>query len=123
MTIVAKAAKTVRDPVCRMQVDPLTTTHHADHHGKDYHFCSSKCQQKFTANPDDFEAIDAVSPPAAPEGAIWIYPMHPQIQQEGPGACPICGMALEPVAGQKAKLGGSLPSNDLIALVAYKAIK
>ncbi len=93
------ATKTIKDPVCGMQVDPLTTTHHADHDGKDYHFCSGKCEAKFVANPQAFVGEAISSHQTAPDNALWTCPMHPQIQQKGPGACPICGMALEPMAG------------------------
>lgn len=89
-------ARTVKDPVCGMDVDPATSPHHAVHEGEDYHFCSARCREKFVAAPD---AYLSGSPPVqeAPEGAIWTCPMHPEIQQVGPGTCPICGMALEPM--------------------------
>ncbi len=90
------AAHTVTDPVCGMQVDPGKTAHHAQHDGKDFHFCSARCVERFEAEPDKYlSASDKVEEPA-PEGTIYTCPMHPQIRQEGPGACPICGMALEP---------------------------
>ncbi|QOW23670.1 heavy metal translocating P-type ATPase [Lysobacter sp. H23M47] len=87
----------VTDPVCGMQVDPETTDHHAEHEGTTHHFCSARCQERFVAEPArylDPQASDA-APPAV-EGAIYTCPMHPEIRQEGPGTCPICGMALEP---------------------------
>ena len=91
-----KAKAMAKDPVCGMDVDPATTPHHAQHEGEDFHFCSARCREKFIAAPEGYLSG---SPPAqeAPEGAIWTCPMHPEIQQVGPGTCPICGMALEPM--------------------------
>jgi Cu+-exporting ATPase len=88
---------TVVDPVCGMQVDPAGTPHHATHAGNDYHFCSARCRERFIAEPTKY-LVPATGAPeiAAPAGTIHICPMHPQIRQEGPGNCPICGMALEP---------------------------
>ena len=87
----------VVDPVCGMQVDPATTPHHATHAGRDYHFCSGRCREKFVADPARYLEPGGAAPAAmAPPGTIYTCPMHPQIRQEGPGTCPICGMALEP---------------------------
>ncbi|MDR7098985.1 Cu+-exporting ATPase [Lysobacter niabensis] len=92
-----KAAASVIDVVCGMQVDPSTTPHHAIHAGQDYHFCSALCREKFIANPAQYLELKSVVPaPPAPASTIYTCPMHPQIRQEGPGTCPICGMALEP---------------------------
>ncbi len=90
-------AATVTDPVCGMTVDPATTSHHATHAGSDYHFCSAQCRDKFVADPQAYIGAKplAQSQPVD-SGAIYTCPMHPQIRQVGPGACPICGMALEP---------------------------
>ena len=86
---------TVRDPVCGMTVDPLTSKHRFEHRGKTFHFCSAGCRAKFAADPARY--LDRSLPKAAaPDGAIYTCPMHPQIRQIGPGNCPICGMALEP---------------------------
>jgi len=91
-----QAATTVLDPVCGMQVDPLTTAHHAAHGGDDYHFCSARCRERFVADPLKYlSPATAETAPTAPAGTIYTCPMHPQIRQEGPGTCPICGMALE----------------------------
>jgi P-type Cu+ transporter len=85
----------VRDPVCGMSVDPLTSRHRFDHDGKTFHFCSAGCRTKFAADPQKY--LDTTTPKAAaPEGTIYTCPMHPQIRKVGPGSCPICGMALEP---------------------------
>jgi Cu+-exporting ATPase len=83
------------DPVCGMKVDPATSKHHADHQGTTYHFCSAGCRTKFVADPERYLAPKAA--PAAKPGEIYTCPMHPQIRQQGPGSCPICGMALEPL--------------------------
>ena len=84
----------VTDPVCGMQVDPQVSPHHAEHEGHDYHFCSAKCREKFVAEPARY--LTPKAPVAAPAGTIWTCPMHPEVRQDHPGACPICGMALEP---------------------------
>jgi Cu+-exporting ATPase len=94
----AADAGKVKDPVCGMMVDPHLTTHRAQYEGKPYYFCSSGCQSKFMAEPARYvEPSTAPKAEAVPEGTIYTCPMHPQIRQVGPGSCPICGMALEPV--------------------------
>jgi Cu+-exporting ATPase len=88
----------VKDPVCGMMVDPHTTTHWAQYQGKPYYFCSSGCQSKFMAEPAKYvEPANERKAEAVPEGTIYTCPMHPEIRQVGPGSCPICGMALDPV--------------------------
>lgn len=90
------------DPVCGMQVRQDTALR-TEHDGQEYFFCSASCKERFLADPQGFEvgAVDRSS--AAPDLAApvsaseWTCPMHPEIRQAGPGACPICGMALEPV--------------------------
>ncbi len=87
----------VIDPVCGMTVDPVQTAHHADHGGRAYHFCSAGCRTKFVADPQRYLQPSPAKPAQTlPEGTIYTCPMHPEIRQVGPGACPICGMALEP---------------------------
>jgi Cu+-exporting ATPase len=83
------------DPVCGMTVDPAKTPHHAEHAGRAFHFCGAGCRTKFVADPERWLQPKQETPPAAP-GAIYTCPMHPEVRQVGPGACPICGMALEP---------------------------
>jgi len=86
-----------RDPVCGMKVDDATAKHKTDHAGKTYFFCSGGCREKFATDPARYLAPKAeAAPKPAPSEAIYICPMHPEIRQVGPGACPICGMALEP---------------------------
>ena len=111
-----------RDIVCGMLVDPAKAAGSSVHAGKTYYFCSKGCKAKFDANPDLY--LGPNRPPAAmpapvtlhlkrstahgpghapappsPEktGVEYTCPMHPEVRQIGPGACPICGMALEPV--------------------------
>jgi len=88
----------VKDPVCGMWVDPHSTPHKAEHNGHPYYFCSSGCKSKFVAEPAQYvEPAAARKAEPVPEGTIYTCPMHPEIRQVGPGSCPICGMALEPV--------------------------
>jgi len=89
----------VKDPVCGMMVDPHTTEHKAEHAGRPYYFCSAGCRAKFLAEPERYldPATAAATAEPVPEGTIYTCPMHPEIRQVGPGSCPICGMALEPV--------------------------
>lgn len=86
---------TVSDPVCGMAVDPAKSQHRLEYRGDAYHFCSAGCQAKFAADPERY--LDSgKSKATVPEGTIYTCPMHPQIRQNGPGNCPICGMTLEP---------------------------
>ncbi|ARS26673.1 heavy metal translocating P-type ATPase [Sphingomonas sp. KC8] len=84
------------DPVCGMTVDPAATAHHAHHDEQEYHFCSVGCHTKFIVDPMRYLGDGPRAMPVAAPGAMWICPMHPEVRQEGPGTCPICGMALEP---------------------------
>jgi Cu+-exporting ATPase len=98
-----------------MTVDPATTRHVAEHEARRWFFCSARCRERFVAEPTRFAGTPAptaaaahhhrdphlavakkqpASPPEA--GATYTCPMHPEVRQEGPGACPDCGMALEP---------------------------
>ncbi|MEO6380925.1 MAG: HAD-IC family P-type ATPase, partial [Nitrobacter sp.] len=86
----------VLDPVCGMTVDPQTSKHRFDHHGTTYHFCSAGCRTKFGAAPRSYLDKSNAPPADVPEGTIYTCPMHPDVRQVGTGACPICGMALEP---------------------------
>ena len=88
----------LKDPVCGMVVkaDSSHVYRYVDH---DYRFCSTKCRDKFVADPAKY-VTDAI--PAAPQahpvptGTIYTCPMHPEIRQDHPGSCPKCGMTLEP---------------------------
>jgi Cu+-exporting ATPase len=92
----AHAAHTVKDPVCGMNVDPHTAKHRAEHAGHSYYFCAARCREKFLAEPQRY-LQGRPAPAPAPPGAIYTCPMHPEVQQTGPGDCPKCGMALEPM--------------------------
>ncbi|MBV1692388.1 heavy metal translocating P-type ATPase [Novosphingobium sp. G106] len=85
------------DPVCGMSVDPAVTPHVATHAGAHHYFCSAGCLAKFNADPARYASGAPERAEPVPEGAIWTCPMHPEIQRPGPGSCPICGMALEPM--------------------------
>ncbi len=88
------------DPVCGMKVDPARAAGSVDYKGTTYYFCSTHCVQKFRENPESF-LKPKPEPPAATDKKspqdtqIYTCPMHPEIEQMGPGSCPICGMALE----------------------------
>ncbi len=85
------------DPVCGMKVDPHTAKHRATHEARTYHFCSARCREKFDSDPARYLDKDTAPAAPVPAGTIYTCPMHPEIRQEGPGSCPICGMALEPL--------------------------
>jgi Cu+-exporting ATPase len=86
------------DPVCGMQVDPATAAGSHEYGGQRYYFCSKGCLAKFQADPGRFlkPAAPAATPAPVPAGTTYTCPMHPEIVRDGPGSCPICGMALEP---------------------------
>jgi Cu+-exporting ATPase len=88
------ATRTATDPVCGMSVDPHTTPHRHTHHAHPYYFCSAGCRTRFAADPEKY--LGPREPAPVVEDATYTCPMHPEIRQQGPGACPICGMALEP---------------------------
>ena len=101
-----EAALSLKDPVCGMTVTPQSP-HMFQHEGKPIYFCSAGCKGKFAANPAKypFSNFDSVTPAPTPTpamyepvaaGAIYTCPMHPEVRQDKPGACPKCGMALEP---------------------------
>jgi Cu+-exporting ATPase len=111
------SAPRVKDPVCGMSVDSQNPAGKVQHGGKAYYFCSPRCAERFEKEPEKFMAAPGTTgmeqhsaPPrrdiypqaatpvrAASSGARYTCPMHPQIIQFGPGSCPICGMALEPM--------------------------
>ncbi len=84
------------DPVCGMKVDPHMAKYRHAREGRTYYFCSAGCREKFIADPAKYLGATA-APAPLPEGTIYTCPMHPEVRQAGPGSCPICGMALEPV--------------------------
>ena len=102
-----------RDPVCGMTVDPAKAAAHVEHGGKAYYFCAPGCAKEFSANPETY--LQRIVTPQAPPSLLPIHqaaapahaqsqnkirytcPMHPEVIQFGPGTCPACGMALEPM--------------------------
>lgn len=92
-----------------MTVDPHVGKPTHDHQGHIYHFCSAGCQAKFAANPERY-LNKQDEPEPAPPGTLFTCPMHPEIVQEGPGPCPICGMALEPMG----VIAEDAPNKELI---------
>ncbi|AHI78610.1 copper-translocating P-type ATPase [Burkholderia thailandensis USAMRU Malaysia  len=95
----ATPGETAVDPVCGMKV-PIDAPRRHDHQGRTYRFCSDACLTAFRASPQRFVGMpkQPASESAAPPGTIYTCPMHPQIRANAPGDCPICGMALEPLA-------------------------
>jgi Cu+-exporting ATPase len=96
-----EAREGVIDPVCGMTVIPGRARGGSfTWKGHEYHFCNTSCREKFALDPEKYLAARSAEAPApvAPPGAKveWTCPMHPQILRDAPGACPICGMALEP---------------------------
>src|ERR1035437_6805824 len=85
-----------KDPVCGMDVDDDTHLRHK-HDGRDYVFCNPRCRDKFKADPDRYLGVKKDEPLPA-SGSKYTCPMHPEVIQDGPGTCPICGMALEPLS-------------------------
>jgi P-type Cu+ transporter len=116
---ILQTAPKYKDPVCGMMVDPQKSAGHVERNGKTYYFCSSRCAERFEENPEEYlispgttgtehhsapaahdehhHAQSAAPQAAALKTARYTCPMHPEIVQIGPGTCPICGMALEPL--------------------------
>src|SRR5262249_40414 len=84
------------DPVCGMKVDVGAKGPSSVHAGKIYHFCSEGCRSKFAADPQRYLTKRSEAKPL-PTGTLYTCPMHPEIVQEAPGHCPICGMSLDPI--------------------------
>jgi Cu+-exporting ATPase len=91
-----------RDPVCGMTVNPAKAAGSSEHRGHTYYFCGAGCLAKFTAQPDRYLQPLVMPAPLPPkpnaQPVEYTCPMHPEVRQMGPGTCPKCGMALEPVA-------------------------
>src|SRR5687768_1601759 len=103
------------DPVCGMTVDPATAKFSAQHEGRAYYFCCGGCLAKFQADPGKYlggpegpqprahsggskdPQLQTQGPRPKAQGLEYTCPMHPEVRQIGPGSCPLCGMALEPV--------------------------
>ena len=104
-----------RDPVCGMRVDPATAKQSFIHAGRVFHFCSAGCREKFAADPERYLGQQRPQP-AAVRGAIYTCPMHPEVRQDHPGDCPLCGMALEPLVPMAAGEESAEESEELIAM-------
>ena len=119
LPILASAPR-MKDPVCGMMVDPQKSATKVPHGGQTYYFCSKRCAERFEKEPEKFlsapgslgmetSSLASTRHPgedksfasneisAANKDARYTCPMHPEIIQVGPGSCPICGMALEPM--------------------------
>jgi len=137
----ASEAQLVRDPVCGMTVDPQVSSHHAEHGGQAFHFCSAHCRDKFLADPERYLDGAEVSGkssggatchhdhddhkhggeapkdgrydtvPAGYSGTVYTCPMHPEVRQTKPGSCPLCGMGLELESAAMAEEG---PNPELV---------
>ena len=92
--VVHAAEVSAVDPVCGMTVQAKRAAAHAAYHGTPYYFCSQHCHDRFVAEPEKFLASEKPAPPVV-TGTTYTCPMHPEIEQAQPGACPKCGMALE----------------------------
>ena len=92
----------MKDPVCGMTVTERSS-HVVHREGLAVYFCCAGCKAKFLANPASYPIAEHASAaaeqtaPARPAGAIFTCPMHPEVRQAGPGSCPLCGMALDPL--------------------------
>ena len=93
---VPEGAVLVKDPVCHMDVYPPNAAGSHEYKGATYHFCSTGCTTKFKADPERYLAPPKPVSEAA-KNVEYVCPMDPEISQMGPGVCPKCGMALEPV--------------------------
>src|SRR3989440_686121 len=128
-----KAHIAVKDPVCGMAVDPATAKHRRAHGGQTYYFCCQHCAEKFEAAPEKFLQAPARSyglvtlgakpvsarlsvehHPEAPAKTDYICPMCPEVRESKPGACPRCGMALEPEAPVTARVEYTCPMHPEI---------
>ena len=102
LEIIDSPVSSALDPVCGMTVDPARAAGSAVHDGKTYYFCSAHCVEKLKRDPQKYIADRAVIEPhaaparTAPSSDVYTCPMHPEVVRDGPGACPKCGMALEP---------------------------
>ena len=101
----------MKDPVCGMAVEPgHAGGGSAEHQGATYWFCNPVCREKFVADPARY--LDSrPSPSGTADTRIYTCPMHPEVRQVGPGSCPKCGMALEPLEVTAADEG---PSGELV---------
>lgn len=108
----ASVVALVKDPVCGMDVDPADSAGSTEYRGETYHFCSTHCLHRFKQGPAAFlEKRADIRPTQAFDAAIYTCPMHPEVEQVGPGSCPKCGMALEP---KEVSLDEEAPNPELV---------
>ncbi len=98
---ISASASNLKDPICGMDVT-IKSEHHLQHNHHDYYFCSSYCKDKFAASPEIYlnpvpsNKSSCHDDSCSLASATYTCPMHPEVEQQGPGSCPKCGMALEP---------------------------
>jgi len=97
LKLVHPAGTAIVDPVCGMRVDPAKAAAKTEHAGRTFYFCSTRCRDKFAAAPGDYTGERKPAEPGSRQTVTYTCPMHPEVRQPGPGACPKCGMALEPL--------------------------
>lgn len=107
----------VLDPVCGMKVEPDMAAGSYSYKERLYHFCSAHCLAKFKADPESYLNKASVNGgdqlPPIPPPTIYTCPMHPEIEQDHPGSCPKCGMALEPKFGSLVAIQEDSELNDM----------
>jgi len=130
LPILPPAAKE-KDPVCGMMVDPQKPAAKHEHNGKTYYFCSARCAERFQKEPEKFLAAPGkagmkhamgatpqahAAPPSPGKGVRYTCPMDPEIIQIGPGTCPKCGMALEPMDFIALPSGEEQPDPEYVSM-------
>jgi P-type Cu+ transporter len=116
-----------KDPVCGMTVNPATAKWTHPHDGDTFYFCSNGCMTKFVADPAKYltradpalphahaKASSKADAPIASQKIEYTCPMHPEVIQDHPGSCPICGMALEPVTAGIDAMADDAPNPELV---------
>src|SRR3954463_12525051 len=96
------ASTEVVDPVCGMTIERADSVGEHAYRGTTYYLCNAQCLEQFRADPERFLNPEAHPAPSAPPDAEYTCPMDPEVRQVGPGPCPKCGMALEPVIAARA---------------------
>lgn len=94
----AGSTEGLKDPVCGMETVPSSAAGTASHDGRTYYFCSQSCLAKFETDPSKYLGNRTELPPSSQPKSLYTCAMHPEVHQHGPGSCPKCGMALEPIA-------------------------
>ncbi len=128
---ILRSAPKEKDPVCGMMVDPQKPAAKRVYQGKTYYFCSARCAERFQNEPEKFLAAPGkagmehsmgaahaapAAPPASGKGVRYTCPMDPEIIQIGPGTCPKCGMALEPMDFVVAPVGEEQPDPEYVSM-------